>query len=144
MSHDLILSSATLVFALGASYIHYASLYAKGMSEYVRNNQLRVGGESSWDSIKDEAKELVEAIRDCSPTDIVLEGSDVAHSIIKYGIVEHLPLWFATSLVPWHVMFVLVPVAAVKLAKRYEQYGCIRNHKNPGNRDHVCAHVDVD
>ena len=120
--------------------MRYGISYAIGSAEYCRLNNKKnsLKRENFWLSVVNESRELKEAILECSPTDIVLEASDVIHSISKYLILEFLPEWIYCNMIIWSFVFFFILPCSIKLGKRYRNFGCIRNHTNPNNRDHIC------
>jgi hypothetical protein len=94
--------------------------------------------ENCMDSVVNESIELLEAVEEFQVKDILLEGSDVVHAIIKYFVITYLPQQVFTNPLCWVPVFFIVPLATIKLAKRYKQFGCIRNHANPNNCSHTC------
>jgi hypothetical protein len=135
--NDLI-SGLVCVFVLVMSV--FAFSYAKGIAEYTKNNRKRTKveeKESMYKSFQDEKEELLEAVKLGSFCDIFLELWDVWHSFFKYVVVSSWLDVFAESPIFWFFAFFLVPVPGVKHGLRYMKTGCIRNHGNPNNLDHL-------
>jgi hypothetical protein len=114
--------------------------YARGMSKYISSNNLSSSNprENTWDSVHNESIELIEAIREFSIKNVILEASDVIHGFIKHCIVKVLPEFVYSHWLCWIPVFFLVLPCTVKLGLRHAEAGCIRNHKNPANRGHIC------
>ena len=120
-------------------YYWYGWPYAKGIAKYAKdNNNGSPGSEDAYQTILDEKKELMDAIKKCNPWEIFMEFFDVVQSVIKYLIVKYLPLPVYTNPFLWLGVFPFVMPAAIKLGHRYNKYGCIRNHARP-NKNHICV-----
>lgn len=125
----------------GFIYSYFGFWYAKGMSEYIKNNYQKNKEDEAqecWKSFLIEFDELKEAIEMESVVDIILEGSDVLHALIKWTLVKLFPLYILNKVWIWLLVFLLVLPCTIKLGRRYLNNGCIRNHKNPNNLDHKC------
>ena len=119
-------------------YYWYGFSYAKGSAEYASaNNRGTKESEDCWQSVMDEHKEFVEAIEKLAWSEIFLEFFDVVHATIKYFIVNYLPQWFYFHWICWIIVYPFVLPVSVKLARRYNNKGCIRNHARP-NINHKC------
>lgn len=143
-----------LISILGSllySYYRYGIDYSKGMAEYASyNNRIRdktgpttndgncYVTENTWDSVINESKELWEALCQASAKDIILESSDVIHSLIKHLIITYVPSKIFCHWLCWFPIFILILPCSIKVAYRYQTYGCIRNHQNKNNCNHVC------
>jgi adenylate kinase family enzyme len=113
--------------------------YCRGMAEYARFNNVGSNRENSWQSIVNETNECKQAFQQGQMTETIHEFIDVVHALIKHLVVTYLPSeWYCKSYF-WIIVFPLVFPVAVKLAHRYQQFGCIRNHKNPNNCGHICS-----
>lgn len=120
-------------------YYQYGVLYAKGCAEYCRlNNDGSDEAEDCWESIREEARELTKACRTLSLKNIILEFFDFVHAMLTYLITTYLPEVIYYHWVCWFIIFPLTLPSAVKLAKRYKLYRCIRNHQRP-NWNHKCC-----
>ena len=123
-------------------YMKYGYYYAKGSSEYVRFNN-RYGGceyNKFHISIINECKELTQALTSRKIIDIMLETSDVIHSITKYLTLTIFPEKIYCSFILWSILFFVNLPCTIKLATRYKINGCIRNHSNPENINHICGY----
>ena len=148
ITHMLLLYFVLFVIPVLVLYAKYGRYYAKGMQTYVQMNNCanttftqKHARESHYGSIITEYAELREAIRDQNITDIFLEFSDVVHSYARYLIIEYVPERYYCSTAIWLPLFYLCVPVGIKLANRYKQYGCIRNHKNHNNTAHNCNHT---
>jgi len=135
-------SFLSIIFIL---YVYAGIYYALGSAEYCKFNNKRDNPrrENFWDSVITESKELKEALENLWLWDIILEFSDVVHSLIKYFIVEYLPEDFYCSFICWFPVFILILPCSIKLGLRFKKYGCIRNHKNKNNCDHICNYYSL-
>ena len=134
-----------MFLAVGAILLFYCYGidYVNGMVIYVTANNLPSNEkERCWDSVEAESKELYEAIYQCSLIDIILESSDVGHALIKHFVIKYIPSKIFCHWLCWVPAFFIVLPCTIKMARRYQKYGCIRNHKNPNNRNHICSVVD--
>ena len=113
-----------------------AWLYALGSSEYARLNNTD-HPEDTWKTILDETQEFLEAFRNRDCWNAFLEFFDVCHSLIKHLIIHSLPVRIYTHWFPWILIYPYLLPATLKLAYRYQKYGCIRNHARP-NQSHRC------
>jgi hypothetical protein len=122
--------------------------------------------ECSWDCVRNELEELKEAwgilqhqhISNSygaylkSTFDVFLEASDVLHGFLKYLVLEKIlnsnnkifskekDLYFYTFIIYTTCIFLffLAWPTTLKLATRYKNHKCIRNHKNKNNLGHIC------
>ena len=126
-------------------YYKYGYYYARGMSLYVNFNNTHdnIMRESSMDSIINETIELYYAIKSRKFMDIILEASDVGHSLLKYIVIDFMPKIFICSLLPWSLIFFIFPFSTIKLGNRYKYNNCIRNHKNQYNYYHKCNYIII-
>jgi len=135
-------SLSTFLVVAFSYYFFDGYSYATGMATYVKNNNIRSvpeeRREQCWDSVKNESEELWEALKSLSFEDIVLESADVIHSVIKYLIITYTSEHIHTHWLCWYAVFVVALPATVKLSHRQKTYGCIRNHQNPNNCNHIC------
>ena len=136
---------SSLCFYLFVLFIWYhfdADSYVTGITKYIKNNNLPSipleKRELCWDSVVNESHELLEALQQLSTTDIMLEGSDVIHAIIKYLIIKYLPPYVYCQKYIWYFVFLIALPATSKLATRRREFNCIRNHANPNNCQHIC------
>lgn len=130
-----------IIFVIIFLYCHSGFWYAKGMAKYIENNYRKSKNDEAqacWKSVLIEYEELKEALCMRSPIDIILEGGDVLHALIKWYLVKKLSVNTLKRIWIWLLVFPLVLVCTIKLGRRYYYNGCIRNHKNPNNRDHLC------
>ena len=102
-----------------------------------------VSEEDCWSSVTNESRELWDAILHCNPVDIILEASDVIHALIKYAIINYLPQFLFCHMICWLPVFLFVLPCTIKLGSRYREHGCIRNHQNKGNRNHLCNYNGI-
>lgn len=129
-------------------WIRYGYLYAKGMEIYAKFNNILpcfenrfTDPESCLDSVKTEFAELCEEVNKFNIYNIFLEFGDVVHACIKYVLVKCLPKQVYCHYMCWLTVFIVGFPALhvmIKLAVRYEKFGCIRNHSNPNNCKHTC------
>ena len=119
-------------------YNAYGRFYAEGSAEYASLNNVFPHKENFLHSIKDESKELFYAILSFSLKETIMEFYDVLHSIMKYLVIKFLPERFFCSKLCWALVFPLVLPCSIKLAMRYKNYRCIRNHQNKNNCQHLC------
>ena len=128
-----------LLLSLIILYYFYGCSYIKGAIEYAKNNDtMKAKSENSWNCLCDELVELRIAIYERKPADIFMEFFDVIHSILKYVLITYLPFEFRFYWLTWTIIFPFIIPAAIKLAVRYDNYGCIRNHCRP-NTNHICV-----
>ena len=120
-------------------YYFYGWPYAKGMTEYVRlNNNGLIGCENTWHCIRDEYRELVDAIQSRKFLEAFFELFDVLHGTTKSFIVTLLPRKIYYHWLCWIIVFPFLMPATIKLGYRYNKYKCIRNHSR-SNRNHKCV-----
>lgn len=113
--------------------------YARGCSIYATDNTTPQSPQSCLKSLDDEINELIEAIGNLNLVDIVLEGADVVHATVKYIAVSVLPKDVYCHYFFWLFLFPFILPCTIKLALRYRNNGCIRNHGNVSNCDHICS-----
>ena len=118
----------------------YGMNFAVGSAEYAKANNIitEPGCENPLSSVRDESRELFQAILDGEFGDVFLEFFDTLHSIIKFFIVTVLPEWIYCHWLCWFVVFPFVLPVSIKMANRYKKYKCIRNHSRP-NANHICV-----
>ena len=115
--------------------------YAKGMSRYIAHNykgDIESEKKSILKSLKNEKVELREEIKGKRLFGIIEEGCDVAHTYMKYQMVRYIPINVLMTPYPWLITYWTIIPTTAKHGIRYLSTGCIRNHKNPNNMDHVC------
>ena len=136
-----------LVLIYGYFAIRYGYQYAVGMAEYAKFNNVGRDKEYTWQSVINESYEFKQALSQGSVRDIILELSDVGHSLVKHVSISYLPAQMFCNKWYWLIIFVIcLPLifCTGKLATRYRHFGCIRNHRNPGNCGHKCNYKKVD
>lgn len=119
------------------------SNYAKGMAEYVKwNNVVQSDGvlpeTTMLSSIVDESAELVDAIINLDPNEIVLEFFDIVNSVLKMVVLTITPSYIYVEPYIWYAVYPFVFPSGNKLAKRFESKGCIRNHVGKTSQNHRC------
>jgi hypothetical protein len=128
-----------LLFTLyGIHYVNGMAIYAKYNNTPSSEENRYTIPEVCWDSVRNESNELIDAIVHLEFFNIILEGSDVIHALIKYFIIKLLPKKIYCDPVCWIPIFFIVPFATIKLGIRYKRYKCIRNHGNKNNCNHTC------
>lgn len=135
-----------LIILFLSLYVYAGIWYAIGMSKYIENNYRKnkeqetplAEAQECWKSYLIEFEELKEAFEFESPIDIILEGGDVIHAFIKWFLVKNLSKNILGRMWIWLLIFPLVLPCTIKLGRRYLNNGCIRNHKNKNNLDHIC------
>jgi hypothetical protein len=125
-------------FICHSSYL-FASAYANGMAKYAaRNNNFSLDHqESCWQSVKDETHEFIAEVLKCNLFSAIEELVDVIHASIKMICINILPQFVIFAPYIWYFIFPFVLPVSIKLARRYEKFGCIRNH-NRINSNHKC------
>lgn len=127
-----------MIPAMSSFFKHWKD-YSLGMSEYAQFNNVGKNCENTWDSVTNEAIECHQAFDQRQFVETFHEFVDVVHAFLKHLIIKYLPSRIYCSPLFWMLIFPLVFPVAVKLAGRYRQFGCIRNHKNPNNCGHQCS-----
>jgi hypothetical protein len=127
-------------------YVKYGFYYARGMAIYCWKNNTKVGpqNEDCWRCVRGEINEFQKALNDGKLVGIFMEFFDVVHGLFKLFVVKCLPYAAYTRTVFWLPFFIVFFPTSVKLAYRYETNNCIRNHRNPLNRRHICDHYSID
>lgn len=120
--------------------------YAKGMSEYAKLNNTgdRETEENRiWNSVMDEVNEFIVEYNNKHIIKCLLEFGDVIHTLIKYITVCYLPMETMKKTYFWFLIFWFFQPNSFKHEKRYFMNGCIRNHSNINNRNHICNYGKV-
>lgn len=125
-------------------YYNYGYYYAIGSSEYAKCNNTKNGTEyfNFFDSIVTEYAELKEACYNMSFYNIIMEASDVLHSITKYIVLSLFSEKIYCSPILWSILFFINLPCTIKLGSRYKKNNCIRNHKNSNNVHHKCFYKE--
>ena len=129
-------------------YLLFGRFYAFGMAEYAMFNNTEPSienrmtkPESCLQSVKNEWAEFVEAVMEMQLMNAFLEFCDVLHTITKYISVHYLPKSLYCSTFYWSFIFFFHLPVSIKMANRYRNYNCIRNHKNANNCHHTCNYI---
>jgi len=133
-----------IAFILVVLYYKYGYYYAIGSSEYAKYNNTQNGMEyyNFYDSITIEFTEFKEACREKNIKNIIMEASDVFHSITKYIVLTLLSEKIYCSSILWSILFFINLPCTIKLGSRYKKNNCIRNHKNVNNTHHKCFYKE--
>lgn len=128
-----------LLITIALVFYLFALPYAIGSAEYARNNNNgSKESEDCWQSVRDEYRELCEAIERRQLWEGLLEFFDVLHGVIKYCVVTYTPKWFYFHWFCWLLIFPFVLPISIKLGIRYRKWNCIRNHYRE-NANHKCV-----
>lgn len=122
--------------------------YALGQAKYAKHNNTKPSyqndytePEVTWDSVRDETAEMKEAWKDGNISETIMEFFDVLNSLIKHFIVSNFNEAIYTNPIIWFCVAPLVFPVACKLALRYAEGDCIRNHRNKNKKiNHTCSH----
>jgi len=116
--------------------------YSKAMVIYAKDNNLGKNPKEAGFfkiSVVGEFKELLDAIIHLEFVNALDELFDFLHSFVKFLIITFFPEKWIVSETTWTIVGLLLIPSCLKLSKRYDQYGCIRNHKDDSkNSSHFC------
>lgn len=124
-----------VIIVLSSFFAHY---FALGLSTFERDNNPPDKQERIARARNIEILELKEAILNFQLIDIILETCDVQLIVTKGLLYYYLPTHIYNSYYLWFFVFFTNPIAGIKTAERFRMNGCIRNHNNPNNHDHIC------
>ena len=85
-----------------------------------------------------EFEELKEEFYKRNLMGIFMESFDVFHSLLKWMMTRCLPKQLMCNYMIWMICFWFVLPVGIKHGLRYINYGCVRNHKNKANLNHMC------
>jgi hypothetical protein len=124
-------------------FYNYLLAYSNGMVEYVKYNELVETRMSIFIGqligIVDECIECFKAIFSRDIYLVIAEVVDIWHSIVIITMMTISPRTFWLSKYFWICIAIFTFFGPVsKHAKRYIQYGCVRNHKHCLEKDHIC------
>jgi adenylate kinase family enzyme len=130
------ISITNTMFTLVSKLINACDSYAKGMSHYIRLNNIKKDDVSI---IKDKIIELKD-VR--NPITLFCEVNNVIHEIIKCIVVRYFPSYIHKNRLFWTIIFPLVLPTSIKLGNRYSQNKCICDHTKDDDvvvkYDHFC------
>lgn len=117
-------------------YYWYGLSYSKGCAKYVKTNYGKLN-KTFLILLKNEIKEFIHAAKHLLPLILFLKFFDIMHIIVNIIFVNILPRFLYCNRLYWLLFFPFFLPTSIKLAHRYNTYGCVRLH--PANTiDHSC------